>query len=167
MSAEPHGEPPGQAAIIGFGLMGCDIAAIFLAGGWRVTAVEPDRASWPARLDRVAASLGQLGAAAERVTLLDLVATLDDVGFTDVDVVVEAVPERLDLKRAVFAELDRRVPPGVPVATNASGFRITDIAEGCAPRAGWPTCIFPARPSGSGRRGGPGTYRPRGVRPSR
>ena len=135
MSAEPHGEPPGQAVIIGFGLMGCDIAAIFLAGGWRVTAVEPDRASWPARLDRVAASLGQLGAAPERVALLDLVATLDDIGFTDVDVVVEAVPERLDLKRAVFAELDRRVPPGVPVATNASGFRITDIAEGCATRA--------------------------------
>jgi 3-hydroxybutyryl-CoA dehydrogenase len=48
--------------------------------------------------------------------------------------VVEAVPERLDLKRAVFAELDRLVPPGVPVASNASGFRITDISEGCATR---------------------------------
>jgi 3-hydroxyisobutyrate dehydrogenase-like beta-hydroxyacid dehydrogenase len=32
---------PGHAAIIGFGLMGCDIAAIFLAGGWRVTASFP------------------------------------------------------------------------------------------------------------------------------
>ena len=50
-----HATRPGHAAIIGFGLMGCDIAAIFLAGGWRVTAVEPDRASWPARLDRVSA----------------------------------------------------------------------------------------------------------------
>ena len=56
------------------------------------------------------------------------------MGFGDAAVVVEAVPERLDLKRAVFAELDKLVPPGVPVATNASGFRITDISEGCETR---------------------------------
>jgi 3-hydroxybutyryl-CoA dehydrogenase len=125
---------PGHAAIIGFGLMGCDIAAIFLAGGWRVTAVEPDRAAWPSRLDRVSASIAQLGGQPARVEALDLVASLADVGFGDADVVVEAVPERLDLKRAVFAELDRLVPPAVPIASNASGFRITDIAEGCATR---------------------------------
>ena len=126
---------PSKAAVIGFGLMGCDIAAIFLAGGWRVTAVEPDRASWPARLDRVAASLSQLGAGAARVEALDLVASLEDVGFGDVAVVVEAVPERLEMKRAVFAALDTMVPAGVPIASNASGFRITDISEGCATRA--------------------------------
>ena len=134
---EPAADPtpaPGHAAIIGFGLMGCDIAAIFLAGGWRVTAVEPDRAAWPARLDRVSASIAQLGGQPARVEALDLVASLADVGFGDADVVVEAVPERLDLKRAVFAELDRLVPPAVPIASNASGFRITDIAEGCATR---------------------------------
>jgi 3-hydroxybutyryl-CoA dehydrogenase len=126
---------PGHAVVVGFGLMGCDIAAVFLAGGWRVTAVEPDRASWPARLDRVDASLGQLGAERRRLDALDLVAALSDVGFADADAVVEAVPERLDLKRAVFAELDKLVPPGVPVASNASGFRITDISEGCETRA--------------------------------
>jgi 3-hydroxybutyryl-CoA dehydrogenase len=123
-----------HAVIVGFGLMGCDIAAIFLSGGWRVTAVEPDRASWPARLDRVHESIGQLGAERRRAEMLDLVASLADVGFGDAAVVVEAVPERLDLKRAVFAELDRLVPPGVPVASNASGFRITDIAENCGTR---------------------------------
>lgn len=123
-----------HAAIIGFGLMGCDIAAIFLAGGWRVTAVEPDRAAWPARLDRVQASLEQLGAGRRRSKAPDLVASLADVGFADTAVVIEAVPERLDLKRAVFADLDKLVPPGVPVASNASGFRITDIAEGCETR---------------------------------
>lgn len=121
----------GHAVVVGFGLMGCDIAAVFLAGRWRVTAVEPDRASWPARLDRVHSSIEQLGAGRRRSETLDLVASLADVGFGDADVVVEAVPERLDLKRAVFAELDALVPPGVPVASNASGFRITDIAEGC------------------------------------
>ncbi|WP_135468412.1 3-hydroxyacyl-CoA dehydrogenase family protein [Crenalkalicoccus roseus] len=125
----------GKAVVVGFGLMGCDIAAVFLAGGWHVTAVEPDRAAWPERLDRVALSLDQLGARPARVELLDLVTTLADVGFADAGVVVEAVPERLDLKREVFAALDRLVPEGVPVASNASGFRITDIAEGCATRA--------------------------------
>ena len=126
-----HQDRPGQAAIIGFGLMGCDIAAIFLAGGWRVTAAEPDRAAWPARLDRVAASLAQLGAPPERVELLDLVARLEDIGFADCAAVIEAVPERLALKRDVFAMLDRLVPAGIPIASNASGFRITDIAAGC------------------------------------
>ena len=135
MSDAPAAAAAGHAVVVGFGLMGCDIAAIFLSGGWRVTAVEPDRASWPARLDRVGASLVQLGAEARRAEMLDLVASLSDVGFGDADAVVEAAPERLDLKRAVFAELDRLVPPGVPVASNASGFRVTDIAEGCGTRA--------------------------------
>jgi 3-hydroxybutyryl-CoA dehydrogenase len=127
--------PQPHAAIIGFGLMGCDIAAIFLAGGWRVTAVEPARAAWPERFDRVALSLSQLGAEPGRQSGLALVESLGDVGFDDAAVVVEAVPERLDLKRAVFAELDRVVPPGIPVASNASGFRITDLTEGCATRS--------------------------------
>lgn len=134
MSDDAPAPAAGHAAIVGFGLMGCDIAAIFLAGGWRVTAVEPDRASWPARLDRVHASIEQLGAERRRSEALDLVASLADVGFGDADVVIEAVPERLDLKRAVFAELDKLVPPGVPVASNASGFRVTDISEGCGTR---------------------------------
>jgi 3-hydroxybutyryl-CoA dehydrogenase len=127
-------DQPGHAAIIGFGLMGCDIAAIFLAGGWRVTALEPARAVWPARLDRTALSLGQLGGAPAAMARLALVEHLDDIGFSDVDVVVEAAPEKLDLKRAIFAELDRRVPPGIPIGSNASGLPITAISEGCTTR---------------------------------
>jgi 3-hydroxybutyryl-CoA dehydrogenase len=124
-----------HAVVVGQGLMGCDIAAIFLAGGWRVTAVEPNRAGWPACLDRVRASLGQLGADAERVEHLFLVAALEEVGFADAACVVEAVPEKLDLKQRIFAELDRLVPPGVPIGSNSSGLRITDIARDCATRA--------------------------------
>lgn len=122
-----------HAVVLGLGLMGCDIAAIFLAGGWRVTAVEPG-ADTGTRLERVRRSLAQLEAAADAAARLQAVASLAEVDFASAGVVVEAVPERLDLKRQVFAELDRLVPPGVPVASNASGFRITDIARDCATR---------------------------------
>lgn len=135
MAEGTEAEGANHAVVVGQGLMGCDIAAIFLAGGWRVTGVEPNRAAWPGCLDRVRSSLAQLGADPERVEHLFLVAALGEVGFADAACVVEAVPEDLDLKRRVFAELDRLVPPGVPIGSNSSALRITDIAEGCATRS--------------------------------
>jgi acyl-CoA synthetase (AMP-forming)/AMP-acid ligase II len=51
---------PRHIIILGMGLMGCDIAAIFLNGGWHVTAVEPARDRWPAAQARVAQSITQL-----------------------------------------------------------------------------------------------------------
>ena len=50
-------------------------------------------------------------------------------GVGDVDLVIEAVPERLDLKRAVFAELDRVCPPRTILATNSSSFRVSQIED--------------------------------------
>ncbi len=123
-----------HAAIIGCGLMGCDIAAIFLAGGWRVTAVEPNRALWPKALDRMASSIAQLEGDPARTAQASIVESLADIGWSDVAVVVEAAPEKLALKQKIFAELDKLVPPGIPVASNASSYRITDIAGDCATR---------------------------------
>ena len=125
---------PGHASVIGMGLMGCDIAAILLAGGWRVDAVETNRDAWDKARARVRSSLTQLEADPERVANLTLRAALADMPFAGTDVVVEAVPEKLALKQQVFSELDTRVPPHVPIASNASGFRITDIARDCATR---------------------------------
>lgn len=124
-----------HAVVVGFGLMGCDIAAIFLAGGWRVSGVETDRAAWPSREARVRASLEQLDADPATFDGLRILAALEEVDFTDAALVIEAVPEQLPLKRQVFATLDRLVPAGVPVASNASGLRITDIAEGLESRS--------------------------------
>ena len=56
-----------------------------------------------------------------------LTTTLEDM--KDADVVIEAVLEKLDLKREVFAALDRIVPEGVILATNTSSMSITEIAS--------------------------------------
>ena len=129
MSAQRH------AIILGMGLMGCDIAAIFLAGGWRVTAVETERARWPDAEARVRASIGQLDGDPDDVAHLTLVDAMDAPDYAAAEIVVEAVPERLVLKQEVFARLDALGPAHVPVVSNASGYRITDIAGGIATRA--------------------------------
>jgi len=49
--------------------------------------------------------------------------------WTDTDLVIETVSERLDLKKAIFVDLDQRVPPHIPIGSNSSGFPISDIAK--------------------------------------
>lgn len=129
MTAQRH------AVILGMGLMGCDIAAIFLAGGWRVTAVEPAERRWPEVRARVRQSIGQLEGEPDRAAAPTLVAGIDDADYAGAEIVIEAVPERLALKQEVFGRLDTLVPPHVPVVSNASGYRITDIAGHIATRA--------------------------------
>ncbi len=121
-------------AIVGCGLMGCDVAAIFLAAGWQVQAAEPDAPNWEARRQRMRASVAQLEGKflPERVRLVKSIGELD---WSSVRLALEAAPERLELKRQIFAELDHVVPPEIPIGSNASGFRITDIAGHCRTRA--------------------------------
>src|SRR5436305_2523993 len=55
--------------------------------------------------------------------------TTSYAGFGDVDFVIEAVPERMDVKQAVFAELDAAVPGHAIPASNTSSLSITEIAR--------------------------------------
>ncbi len=119
--------------IVGCGLMGSDVAAIFLAAGWKVQAAEPDVASWDARRERIRSSLGQLDGVFD-ADRLRLVESIGEIEWTDIKLVLEAAPERLELKRKIFAELDHAAPRHLPIGSNASGFRITDIARDCATR---------------------------------
>jgi 3-hydroxybutyryl-CoA dehydrogenase len=119
--------------IVGCGLMGSDVAAIFMAAGWKVQAAEPEVASWDARRERVRSSVGQLDGVFD-ADRLRLVKSIGEIDWTDIKLVLEAAPERLELKRKIFAELDHAVPRHVPIGSNASGFRITDIAGDCATR---------------------------------
>ncbi len=51
-------------------------------------------------------------------------------GVADVDLIVEAAPEKMELKRQIFATLDASAPQGAILATNTSSISITDIAAG-------------------------------------
>ncbi|MDN5930592.1 MAG: 3-hydroxyacyl-CoA dehydrogenase family protein [Pseudonocardia sp.] len=126
---------PRRVGVVGGGTMGTGIAYVFAAAGCEVTLVEPSSAqaavAHRAILDRAAgaAERGKLPReAAERVA--ELLRTVPDVAGLDtgLDLVVESVPERLDLKRSVLALAEQRKP--TLLASNTSGLPIRDVGSG-------------------------------------
>ena len=123
-----------QVGVIGLGTMGAGIVEVFARAGTPVVAVEKDDAA----LDRGRAHVdGSTGRAVTRgkLTEADQRALLDQITFTtdlgslaDVDLVIEAVPEKLELKRQIFGELDRVCKPDTILASNTSSLSITEIA---------------------------------------
>ncbi len=124
-----------KAAVVGAGTMGAEIAHVIADAGIPVllqdvergrvtTGLAQARALWEARVDAGAIDDEELE---RRAALLSGSADLADLG--DVDLVVEAVPEQLELKRAVFAELDAATPGHAVLASNTSALSITEIAE--------------------------------------
>jgi 3-hydroxybutyryl-CoA dehydrogenase len=128
-SHPPDPERSSAAVVIGLGLMGCDIAAIFLSGGYEVTGVEPAIERRSAQRERVQHSIQQIGGDRDAVSKLTLVNEIGEVNWSNVALVVECAPENLALKQRIFAELDEQVPEGIPIGTNSSALRITDIAR--------------------------------------
>lgn len=124
-------ESPQRAVVVGGGVMGAGIAAIFVAGGWRTDVVSRSAATRDAVPGNIARCLAALGKPAD-LSRLTTMATLAEVPWSEVDMVVEAVTEDLALKRAVFADLERLARPHTPLTSNASSFPISAIAEGLA-----------------------------------
>ena len=122
-------------AIIGGGIMGCDIAAIFAAGGWQVHVLSPTpatREGLPARLRKALLALDADPALCERVQTH---AQLQDLPWAQVDFVIEAATENLALKLQLFAQIEALARPDIPLATNTSSFSITSIGQDLATRA--------------------------------
>jgi 3-hydroxybutyryl-CoA dehydrogenase len=120
--------------VVGLGTMGAGIVEVLARSGVRVVAVEVDdaalergRQTLTGSTDRAVAR-GKL-TEADRAGLLGRVSfevRLD--GLRDADLVVEAVPEHLDLKQRIFADLDRICKPGAILATNTSSLSVTEIS---------------------------------------
>ena len=120
---------PSRIAVVGAGLMGHGIAQVFAEAGHDVRIHDPAAevlASVPERVAANLASLGRPAEAVERIVLCDALAGA--VG--EADFVFEAAPERIDLKRAVFAELEAVAPADAVLATNTSVIPVGRIAEG-------------------------------------
>ncbi|MBB5872070.1 3-hydroxybutyryl-CoA dehydrogenase [Allocatelliglobosispora scoriae] len=120
--------------VVGLGTMGAGIVEVFARNGISVVAVEISEAA----LERGRANLAGSTDRAVAKGKLDpadrdaLVARVDfQVGLGalhDVDFVIEAVPEHLDLKQKIFAELDRVCKPDAILATNTSSLSVTEIS---------------------------------------
>jgi 3-hydroxybutyryl-CoA dehydrogenase len=131
----PEPDKSSAAVVIGLGLMGCDIAAIFLAGGYEVTAVEPNVERWSVQHERVERAMTQIGSDRNAASKLTTVSQIREVSWSDVALVVECAPENLAIKQRVFAELDEQVPEATLIGTNSSALGITDIARTCRTRS--------------------------------
>jgi 3-hydroxybutyryl-CoA dehydrogenase len=120
--------------VVGLGTMGAGIVEVFARNGLDVVAVEisPEflergRATLTRSVDRAVAR-GKL-TAADQDALLGRVSFAVGLGALDaVDLVVEAAPERLELKRQIFGELDRVCKPDAVLASNTSSLSVTEIA---------------------------------------
>jgi 3-hydroxybutyryl-CoA dehydrogenase len=123
-----------SVGVVGLGTMGTGIAEVFARSGIDVVAVEVNEAA----LERGRASLiGSTDRAVARgkLTSEDRDALLSRVGFAaglaalgQADLVIEAVPEHLELKQRIFAELDRVCKPEAVLATNTSSLSVTEIS---------------------------------------
>ena len=129
-----------KLAVLGAGTMGHGIAQTAAVAGCDVVLRDIDdaalargvagvRRGLDKAVEKQKATREAADAALARVrTTTDLAGAVRDA-----DLVVEAVPERLDLKRAVAAEVSRHAPPRAILATNTSSLPIAAIAEALAP----------------------------------
>jgi len=124
-----------RIAVIGGGTMGNGIAHVASQHGKSVSLLDVSAEV----LERATATIGKnLDRQIKRGTLeeaakaeiLGRIETGTDLaaGVADADLVVEAVPEKIELKHAIFSTLDASAPPGAILATNTSSISITEIA---------------------------------------
>lgn len=120
--------------VVGLGTMGAGIAEVFARHGFSVIAVERNDADLDRGRDTIAGSTqravdrGKLDEA-DRQALVDRITfSTDRQDLAAADLVVEAIPEQLELKRELFADLDRITPEHTILASNTSSLSVTEIS---------------------------------------
>ena len=131
-AAQPR--PVASVAVIGGGTMGAGIAVAALDAGLPVTMIERDAESIArgrANVEKVYNGLvakGRMTEAAKAAVMARYIGSTNYADIAQVDLVIEAVFEDIEVKKAVFRELDRVCKPGAVLATNTSYLDIDAIA---------------------------------------
>lgn len=123
-------------AIIGAGTMGNGIAHVFAQNGYSVNLIDISQESLNRGMSSITRNLDRM-IAKEKISQVDKTNTLNNIntftktseGATNVDLVVEATTEQLDLKLTIFKELDKICNQKTIFATNTSSISITQIAS--------------------------------------
>jgi enoyl-CoA hydratase/3-hydroxyacyl-CoA dehydrogenase len=125
-----------QVAVLGAGNMGHGIAEVAALAGYDVTMRDIKEAFVDDGYENIEWSLGKLAESGqisdeEADAALDRVEPLVDFesAVAEADVVVEAVPERMDVKKDVYGELEEYAPDEAIFATNTSSLSITELSE--------------------------------------
>ena len=132
-----------KAAVVGAGTMGGEIAQTIASAGIPVVLKDVEQKFVDQGLQKARqVTQGQLGGLVqkEKITQEEADRQLEEVagritgtteykGFGDVDFVVEAVPERMEIKQAVFSELDAVTPGHAILASNTSSLSISEMGE--------------------------------------
>ena len=122
-----------KAAVVGAGFMGGSIAQVITFSGLPVVLKDVDQKMLDKSMDqlrniyqrRVDSGKMSAGEMAEKVGMVTPSLTYDDFG--DVDIVIEAVPEVMKIKKAVFTELDKACPEHTIFASNTSALSISEM----------------------------------------
>ncbi len=132
---EIQGQPVRKAAVLGAGVMGGGIAQLFASKGIPVRVKDINYQAVAKAYQQAAEVLGGK-VKRRRLTKLEfqqimnrITGTVDYSGFGNVDLVVEAIIEDLDVKKQVLSELEEKIPAEAVIATNTSSLRVDDMAE--------------------------------------
>jgi 3-hydroxybutyryl-CoA dehydrogenase len=121
--------------VIGAGLMGNGIAHVSLLAGFNVTLVDAFESALPKAVATMTKNMERqvqkqiVTAQAKDEALARLTTTTDYAAFTDADIIIEAAPEREELKKTIYASLLPHLKPETILASNTSSILITRLAS--------------------------------------
>ena len=123
-----------KVCVMGAGTMGLDIAQVFATKGFEVTVrdisdeiLDGAKAKLTKGLDKKVAK-GKMTEEAKAAILGNMSFTTELKDLADMDLIVEAILERMDIKKAVFGELDTICKPETIFASNTSSLSVTEVA---------------------------------------
>jgi len=125
-----------KVGVVGLGTMGAGIAEVLARSGLQVVGVEHDEAALERGRGHLqhstsrAVRRGKLTEADAEELLGRITTSTDLATMADCELVIEAIPERMELKQELFTKLDALLSPDAVLATNTSALSVTELATG-------------------------------------